>query len=206
MRGEKLKETTKTEKRLFRRLRYTEDYKSTPYVGANGKSRERLTYIGEWYCPTNADYTRIAWTARAAVLLALISAVGALFVLPPPMNNKWYAAVLTVSLFPLAYAVMGAVRLPVKPDPMERVTYDKSVLRMKHSAAATLIIDALTVLGVIVYWILAATGVYADAAPFALGDGIFLACLAISVAANVLLYAKTAQISIEKRENASFRL
>lgn len=192
------------EKRVFRRFRYTEEYRSTPYVGANGKSKERFTYIGEWYCPVNeaGEYKGIVIAAWAAVIVAVLSTLGALFSIPAPLENKWYVVALTFSLFPLAYAVMGAARLPSKPEPMEHARFDKSVLRLKHSAVAVLVILALTALGLIAYWILTACGVYA-AAPYALGDGIFAGCILLAAAANVLLYAKMKQIKTEVRENSA---
>lgn len=198
---------TRVEKRIFRRFRYTEDYRTTTYVGANGKPKDRVTYIGEWYCPVNPaeEYRSIVVFAWVLVILSTLAVFGALFSLPAPLEHKWYAVALSFSLFPLAYAIMGVARLPRKPEPMERARHDKTVLRLKHSAVAILVILGLTAVGLIVYWILAASKVLKNAAPYAIGDGIFLGCLLVAAAANILLYAKMKQIKTETRENSTHR-
>ena len=193
-------------RRAFRRFRYTDDYRRTTYVGANGRPKERITYIGPWYCPVNdeREYRRIAVISRVAVAVAVLATIGALLSIPAPLEHKWYAVVLSVSLFPLAYAVMGAVRLCGRPEPTERQRYDKSVLRMKHSAVANLVIYALTAIGLIVYWVLKSCGVI-EAASYALGDGIFAGCLVLAAAASLLLYRTVNQIQTEVRDNDAYR-
>lgn len=193
-------------KRTFKRFRYADDYRRTTYVGANGRSKERITYIGSWFCITNdaAEYRGIALRLRVFTAIAALATLGALFSIPAPLEHKWYAVVLTLSLFPIAYAIMGAVRLPNKPEPIERQRYDKSVVRMKHSAIANLVICALTAIGLIVYWVLYACGVIA-AAPYALGDGIFLGCLVLAAAMNLLLVGTVNKITTEVRENSAYR-
>ena len=195
------------EKRIFRRFRYTDDYRTTTYVGANGRSKDRVTYIGDWYCPVNPaeEYRAVVRSAWVLVILSALALCGALLSLPAPMEHKWYVAVLALAMFPQAYAIMGVVRLPRKPEPMERARHDKSVLRLKHSAVAILVILALTVLGLSAYWVLFACHVFENAAPYALGDGIFLGCLFIAAAANFLLYTKMNKIKTEIRENSSHR-
>lgn len=192
---------------IGRRYRYTKDYKRTTYVGVNGRPKERVVYIGKWICPTDdpETYRRIVLVLRIAVGIAAAAVAGALFSVPAPMEHKWYVPVLVLSLFPLAYAVIGACLLPNKPTPMERAKFDKSFLRMKQSAVAGLIILALAAIGAIVYWILKATGVIQNAAPFALLDGIFFLCLLLGAAAYVAIYREAGKLHTETRENAAYK-
>ena len=192
---------------IGRRYRYTKDYKRTTYVGANGRPKDRIVYIGKWICPTDEPetYRRIVLTLRIAIGVAAAAIIAALFIVPAPMENKWHVPVLALSLFPLAFGVIGACMLPNKPTPMERAKFEKSFQRMKHSAVAGLIILVLAAIGAIVYWILAATGVYRNAAPFALADGIFFVCLPLAAAAYVAIYREAGKLNTETRENAAYR-
>ena len=77
---------------IGRRYRFVDDYKKQSYVGANGKAKQRIVYIGEWVCPLNEEsaYKRIVLLSRIAVGVALAATIAALVAAPLPMENKWY--------------------------------------------------------------------------------------------------------------------
>ncbi len=189
-----------------RRYRFVDDYKKEVYVGANGRSKERIRYIGEWVWSLNekSAYKKIVLLSRIAVAVIVAAVVAALMIVPLPLENKWYLPVMAVALFPLMYAVMGVVRMPNEGKPMERQRFANSFERARVAAIGCLVIFAAAMLAWIVYWILFACGVI-KAAPFSVRDGVFAVCLLLAGAACMLIVRKTKEIKTELRDNASYK-
>ena len=188
-----------------RRYRFVDDYKKQTYVGANGKAKQRITYIGEWVCPLNdaSAYKRIVLLSRIATGVALAAVIAALIVVPLPIENKWYLPLTAAAFFPLLYAVMGVIKMPNHAKPMERMQFANSFERAKGASVACLVILGLAAAAWIVCRILILCGTITEAAPFSFGDGAYVFCLRLSGAACVLTSRKTKEIKTELRDNAS---
>lgn len=191
---------------IGRRYRYNDDYKTAPRLDAKGRYDE-LIYIGKWINPLNGDaeYAKSVLLARIFVTVSVITVIAALVILPPPMSNKWYLPVLTTSVFPIAYEIMAAVALPSKRRPMERIKYDKSFGRLRVLPIVCFIIFGLTLIGVVVYWVLAAVKVIPDAPSYTVRDAAFVLFVLASAAANAKILYEIKKIKTETRENSFYR-
>ncbi len=190
---------------IGRRYRYTDDYKVVSALGGPGSRGKRVIYTAPWtVLELDEDrwqkVVRALWTLTA---LAVVCYVGAFCSVPPPTENRWYAAVLAVGAFPLAYQVMGACTLPRTKKPLERQQYDKSFVRLWHSAVFAFVILCISAVGFAAYWILGAAGVL-KAAPFAGGDAAFAALLVIMAAAELLIRRICRGIKTDTLENSAY--
>lgn len=192
---------------IGKRYRFVDDYKKSVYVGANGKSKERLTYIGQWVCPLNEEneFLRIILISRIAVGVAVATLIAALVVMPGSLSNKWYLPVAAAAAFPLAYAIMGAFAMPNRKQPMERMKYHKSFERSKSAAVAALVILGLSALVWGVCWILAGSGVLRIDVGFGWYEIVFIVCVLVCAAANLVIVRKTKEIKTELRDNGSYK-
>lgn len=200
-------EKKRSDRIIGRRFRYTDDYKSVPTLGADGKKENDLVYVGKWIHVLNveAEYKRIVLIMRIMTALTVLAVAGAVFVLPLPMTHKWYLPVLVASVFPLAYQIMGAVKLPSKPAYLERVRFDKSLRRVGHSAMAALVIIGLSILGVAAYWI---TGLFVSiegAQPYSLRDAAYALLSLAAAGAELLTFLQFRKIKTELAENSAHR-
>lgn len=191
---------------IGRRYRYTDDYKVVPSIGAGGRHEKRVIYTGEWIRPTNGEaaYRRLVRAIWVLLALAVLAVIGAVQILPPPMTNKWYVPVLMISVFPLAYQVLGAVRIPPAVTCMERQHYDKSFVRTGHSATFAFVVMCLAALALVIYWIVAAVGTVEGEAPYSLRDGLFAVLLAAAAAAELGIRKLVGQLATENVENSAY--
>lgn len=192
---------------IGRRFRYTNDYKSVPSLTADGRRSNDLVYTGKWILPVNeeSEYKRIVTLMRILLAVAAAAVIGAVAILPPPMTHKWYLPVLIVSFFPLAYEIMGAVKLPGKIRHMERMEYDKSFQRLGTAAMFAFVVICIAAVGVIVYWIIASTGGIEEAVPYSARDGVFAALVVVAAAAEFAIYKLYRRIKTETLENSAYR-
>lgn len=205
------KQEQKTEKRadklIGRRYRYTADYQVVPALGPDGGSGKRVVYIGKWILPRcgEAGYSRLVpalWILTGFAVLAVLIAAQ---ILPPPMEHKWYLPVLMISVFPLAYQVMGAFRLPARKKPMERQRYDKSFVRVGHSALFVFVLICAALLGDAAYWIVRACGALAGSASYSLRDGLFVLLLVLAAGAEFAAYRLFRTIQTDTLENSAYQ-
>lgn len=192
---------------IGRRYRFVDDYKKTVYVGANGRPKDRITYIGEWVWPLNDeyDYKRIVLVSRIAAGIAVAALIAALLLQGTETGGKWYMAAAALSVFSLAYMVMGAVMMPTNMRPMERMRYHGSFERAKGAAIVTLIILGLSAITWLVCWILVWCGVPVVESGFSWRDIVFAVCLLIAAAASFVIVRKTKELKTEMRANASYK-
>lgn len=190
-----------------RKYRFVDDYKKTVYVGANGKSKDRVTYIGKWVWLQNDDeaYSRIVLFCRIAIGVAVAALIGSVFILGNTTGGKWYMPVAVLTVFPLAYAIMGAVAMPGRKKPMERKKFNDSFERTKIAAYLTLIFLGLSALTWLICWILTWNGVKVVQSEFSWQDAGFLVCLVLSAAASLVIIRKIKEIKTELRDNASYK-
>lgn len=189
---------------IGRRYRYTGDYQIVPGIGSSGRPQKQVLYTADWVMPANEprEYKRLVLGLRVLLAVAVAAVVCATQVLPAPMTNKWYLPVLVISFFPLAYQIMGAFRMPAERIRMERQEYDKSFLRVRHSAVFVLVLICLSALGTVIYWIVAAGGKLEGAMPYSLRDGIFAGLLVLAAAAELLLHRLGGRLRTDTVENA----
>ncbi len=186
------KNQPKNEKRsdriIGRRYRYTGDYKVLPAMG--GSRERRVVYVGKWILPANEpeEYRKIVLWMRLLLGVAVLAFAGAIQVLPAPMTNKWYVPVLMIAVFPLAYGVLGAFALPAARRRMERQQYDKSFVRVGHSAVFALAVMGLGALGTGIFWIVNAAGGLEPRLAYTLRDGLYLLLLALSAGAELAVW------------------
>ena len=125
---------------------------------------------------------------------------------PANMTHRWYMPVLVASVFPLAYQVMGAVSLPPKISYMERQKYDKSFVRVGHSAVFALVLFGLAALGCVIYWIIVAVSEYVEgSAPYSLNDGAFAALLVLAGAAELFNYRFFKRVQTDTFDNDAYQ-
>lgn len=203
------KKEEKTEQRsgriVGRRYRYTDDYQILPALGGPGARGKRVVYIAPWTVLTLDAQTwqKLVRALQWLTALAVLGFVAAFCAVPPPMENKWYVPVLAIAAFPLAYQVMGAVSLPREKKPLERQQYDKSFVRVHHSAVFAFVILCLSALCFAVCRILTAAGVL-QAAPLAAGDAAFAALLVLMAAAELLIRRLCRGIKTDTLENSAY--
>ena len=204
--AQKPRETEEKSNRLIgRRYRYTNDYQVVPALGSDGRGK-RIFYIGSWFLPVNepVEYRKLVlWIQilTAAALAAVLVAVG---IIPPPYDHKWYLPILVLGLFPLAFQVMGAVRIPGKIIHMEHQRYDKSIVRAGQSAAFALVVICISALGCLAYWIVAAVGTVPNEAPYAWTDGAFAALLILAAAAEWAVRRLSRKIKIDTLDHDAY--
>ncbi|MBR3383151.1 MAG: hypothetical protein IKG85_08990 [Clostridia bacterium] len=205
--SEKQKDKKKSNRIIGRRFRYTEDYKSVPTLNSSGGRENTLVYTGQWILPVNeqSEYKRIVLVMRAALAAAVLFVLGAAYSVPVPMANRWYLPVLLVALFPLAYQIMGAVKLPNAPKHMERVQYDKSFVRVGQSAVITLIVLGVSALLFIVYWAAAAAGSMEEASPFTARDAAYAVLIVLAAAAEFVIFRRYRGVKTETLDNSAYR-
>ncbi|MDO4543642.1 MAG: hypothetical protein Q4C01_03725 [Clostridia bacterium] len=140
---------------VSKRYRYTEDYETIPYVGANGRAKQKIRYIGKYVQIQNDEAEAlktlklVRWLGIAAVALAAVAMV----IEHSASRSLYVAAIMMLNLFPLAYMIMGGVAFPRKIEPMERIKYAHSISRVEHSALGLLIITAASIVGYVCFWI-----------------------------------------------------
>ena len=202
------KNERKTEQRsggiVGRRYRYTEDYKILPALGGPGGRERRVIYTAPWTLPKLDEaawktLVRRLWILTALAVLAFLG----VFLLPMNWQTRWYMPVLALGCFPLAYQVMGAVSLPREKKPLERQQYDKSFVRVRHSAVFALVLICLSALGFGIWWILSAAGVL-ETVPFTARDAAFAALLILMAAAELLTCRLCRGIETETLENSAY--
>lgn len=199
----------KTEQRsgriVGRHYRYTEDYKVLPALGGPGGRGKRVIYTAPWIVPEldAGNWQKLVRALRTLTALAVLAYVASFCAVPPPMENKWYVPVLALGAFPLAYQVMGAFSLPPEKKPLERQQYDKSFVRVHHSAVFAFVLLCLSALCFAVCQILAAAGVL-QTAPLAAGDAAFAVLLVLMAAAELLIRRLCRRIKTDTLENSAY--
>ena len=196
----------KSHKLIGRRYRYTGDYQVVSSLGPYGGRQKQMIYIGQWIRPSNetGEYKNIVLWMRILTAIAVVTAVCAMWLHPAEMTHRWYVPVLVVSLFPLLYQVMGAVTIPAEPSYMERQRYDKSILRVGHSAVAALVLFCISALGCVIYWIVASVSELEGSVPYSLMDGVFAALLIASGAAELTTYRFFQRIKTDTFDNDAY--
>lgn len=178
------------------RRRYLNDYEVIPYVGANGKSKQKLRYVGSWYCISDDATTDkkilqlhiLSYIVATAVLLALLlnhSAYLTMYVSVPAV----------IALFPIAYLLMGSFRLPWKARPLRRDERDKSLNRMWRSAVGILILFGIVTVGYVVFWFVAGER-------FVWQDTAFLLCSAVVLLGSFRIYrvGKSVEVAVHPND------
>lgn len=179
-----------------KRYRYIDDYKVVPYVGAGGKSKQRLEYIGKYVNITDdaAETMRLLRRVQVGVVLILLL-LGTCLVLEHSASRTMYVAVPSIlNVFPLAYMCIGAFMLPKRIEPMRRDAFAHSISRVQHSAIGIVAFCALTFIGTAVYWIFA--GDY-----FLIIDAIFIAVTIAEAALSYTIYRRLKGIKTELLPN-----
>ena len=186
-----------------RRYRYTGDYRTTAYLGPNGREEKRIVYIGKWIYPLNdeSELKRIVLTARIFVAVTLIAVLFSLFILPPPVEGKWYVLPLVISLFPVAYEVMSAFLLSSKKEKFERIKFDKSFIRLRTSSVICIVTVLMAAVGLIIYWALALFKVFEPPASYSLRDALFALSIIAALASSFITYKQMKLVRTEELEN-----
>ena len=196
----------KSRKIIGRRYRYTGDYQIVSALGPNGSREKRMFYTGRWIRPVNEaeEYETIIRWLRILTVAAVLAVLGALGLHPAAMTHRWYLPVLTIGLFPLFYQGMGAVRLPAKRSYMERQRYEKSIVRVGHSAVAVLVLCCISALGCVIYWILASTTELEGSEPYSLRDGVFAVLLILAMLSERMSYRFFRKIQTDTYDNDAY--
>ncbi|MBQ1411537.1 MAG: hypothetical protein IIY94_09695 [Oscillospiraceae bacterium] len=194
--------------RVFgRRYRYTNDYKVVPALGMNGPRGNRILYIGQWYRPSNPaeEYRAIVLWLRIWTAVAILAAGCGMWLHPADLENRWYVPLLAISLFPLAYQLIGAVMLPQAVSYMERQRYEKTFVRIQHSAVFALVVFCLSALGCLVFWLVHLLGDPAHSISYTLGDGIFAGLLILAGIAELKTNEFSRKIQTDIFDNEAYQ-
>lgn len=178
------------------RYRYVEDYETIPYVGANGRSKQKVRYIGSYQCFSESDETLRPKLILLHILsyLAVVWTVAPLFFRHSAYQTMYVAVTNVLALFPSLYLLMGSFRLPWRKKPMRRDEFEKGFDRIRHSAVGILIVLGATLVGEIVFWCL-------NRVPFRAMDAVFIACIVLSEVTSFLIYNIGKRIQVEKKPN-----
>ena len=196
----------KTGRIVGRRYRYTGDYQVVAALGPNGRRGKQLIYLGQWIRPVNeaGEYKTIVLWLRILTAVAAVAAVCAMWIHPADMTHRWYVPILVAGLFPLLYQAMGAMTLPAEPSYMERQQYDKSFVRVGHSAAFALTLVCISALGCVIYWILVTVSEVEGSVPYSLKDGAFAALLVVTGLAELAAYRFFRKLRTETYDNDAY--
>ena len=178
------------------RYRYVDDYETVPYVGANGRSKEKVRYIGSyyWYAGEKKAVQKTLVLLHVLAYVTAILTIAPLFFRHSAFLTLYVAVIHVVSLFPALYLLMGSFRLPWQQKAQRRDEFDKGFRRIRRSAMAIFVILGLTLVGETVFWCL-------NRVPFTGLDGLFLGCLVLSMASCYLIYKVEKGISVEQKPN-----
>lgn len=177
---------------------YLNDYEVIPYVGANGKSKQKLRYVGEWYCiEESAEADRKCRTLHILSYLVSAAILATLLLNHSAYLTMYVAVPAVIALFPMLYLLMGSFRLPWKNRPLRHDEHDRSLARMWHSAVGILVVFAATAVGYLVFRIV-------GDGSFFWQDVLFLCCLVIVLLGSWFLYRIGKSVPVEKRPNDAF--
>lgn len=187
------------------RYRYIDDYKTVPYVAANGRSKEKVQYIGEWvlFLDNEAVLRKKFWIMRVTAIVSFLALFGALLCSGETDLFEFATIPLAMGLFPLTYQIMGICSLPRKFAPMERRPYQHGVPRVNHSAMGLAILGGVGLLARLTVTILGAFHVV-QAAAFGWLDVLFLFSTVVLIGMNLLCFLSSRKIAVEERQNEDF--
>ena len=134
--------------------KYVSDYRLEDYVGPDGRRRQRRVYEGKYFRFVLAP-ERIC--SFGLVLLGQV-ALAALLLMPLLFNNTKIGRTFYVVL-PMGFSLvpmfqLGAVsfRLRKLPEKLTRQQRDLTDIRLRRSSVGLLVLEAMTVIGTVVYW------------------------------------------------------
>ena len=87
---------------------------------------------------------------------------------------------------------------------MERQRYEKSIVRVGHSAVAVLLLCCISALGCVIYWILASTTELEGSEPYSLRDGVFAVLLILAMLSERMSYRFFRKIQTDTYDNDAY--
>ncbi|MDO4565027.1 MAG: hypothetical protein Q4C04_05385 [Clostridia bacterium] len=181
-----------------KKFSFIDDYELVPGVDAKGRTRQTVRYIGpyHWFVDGEGEVKRRLIAIRALTAGAVLLTLVAMFVPHGADNVLYVMGIMMLNLFPLAYIIAGAARLPFKIEPMKRDSYAYSIKRMQTCALGLLLITAAGLIGNICHWIFVGGN-------FSFGDVIFIVCALGSCCICYIIYHQLKSIKTELKPNDS---
>lgn len=123
-------------------IKYVDDYATELEQDEKGKYRKITSYIGP-KIPVRTELKSLRPRLFAVVLMAFLltsALIYALFMKHASGISILLSTLLTATLFPCLYLIMGTLHLPYSGKPMQRDGYMHGMIRMLRSAGAIMIL------------------------------------------------------------------
>ena len=184
---------------LPKRYKPMNDYTVQTQLDTRGREKQVPVYIGPYLRAFHSDafYRRFRILVLVSMVLILASALVLLsfdsYAVYP--NDGLYTLIpLIIALFPFVYLLLGFIRLPRENGRVQRDTYVRSVLRIRHSCAAIAIAAALSV----VLWIVFLFIIHFQGLSW--WDALFAGALLIVLCSSLLVFLESRKFSYELEE------
>lgn len=134
--------------------KYTKDYRVEYEPGKGGRLRTTTVYVGDYYSfdSSNEKLARAKTVFIVCPLLTLAAYIAA-FAMKTTAGHTLYASMpLAVSLFPLAFLLMGVFNLCILKPPFTREQSEKTSNRIIGSSLLLLVFTTVALAGDVVCW------------------------------------------------------
>ena len=129
--------------------KYQKDYELILKTKANGKIKEEVKYIGDYYVSQLNDETlKIKKILYFALSLSSVIVLILLGIINTSSSRVLYVALPYVCMFPPAiYSLIGSIQFLKLENRIEYVKYDKTRNRVRKSTLGMIVISLLTIIG-----------------------------------------------------------
>ena len=127
--------------------KYKDDYKQVQSLGPDGKLRTVTFYEGSYY---ELPYDEKEFKKNKIIclffsLLFLLIYLGAGFINPDSSKTVWIVFPYFFIFLPVAYNILGVINLLTLKTRMERAGYEESIIRMKNSSIAIMVLAIINI-------------------------------------------------------------
>lgn len=166
--------------------KYNDEYITD--ISASGRAEDRVIYIGDWYV-----FEKDEQTVKKAKITALVASVASLilfgvagFLDAQASFTAYVFMPYIIAFLPIVYSVADGFKLLSYKDRMTHKQHDKTVVNLKHTSLATIILASLSLAGNAVMYILAFGFSKIEIKSIA-SDIIFSCCIIVILILNILL-------------------
>lgn len=155
----------------------------------SGRTKDGVIYIGDWYV-YEKDVSAVFKSKIGVIIISLLSMV--LFVVAGFLDAQasftaYVFMPYIVTFLPMAFSVADGFKLMSYGDKLTHKQYDKTIVNLKHTAIATAVFAALSLIGNTVMYILAFGFDKIEIKNLG-NDIIFTLCVLMILVLNILLH------------------
>ena len=178
--------------------KYNDEY----ITDISGSSKDGVIYIGDWYV-FEKDSSTVFKAKICILILSLLSALlfGVAGFLDAQASFTAYVFMpYIITFLPIVYSVADGFKLISYDDKLTHKQYDKSVVNLKHTSIATIVLSILSLIGNIVMYIMA-IGFDKFQIKNIYYDIIFTLCVAAILISNIFIFFVRKNLKCETIKN-----